>query len=140
MKKIKDYVEGLLSAINEKMVSPQKETATNMVTKFLNSCNDYVTAVYNMETSIQVARFRLDDNEYRETIMRLDRNRKTCHNSLVGAVNSTNRIAGMVDYPKVLDNENVEERQNRRDCGNLAIEVVKEYFDARIITYDYDKS
>lgn len=72
---IKEYVGTILNAIETKLADPQRETAKKLVTDFLNSCNDYVTAVYNMETSIQVARFRLDDNEYRETIMRLDRNR-----------------------------------------------------------------
>ena len=136
---IKEYVGEILNAIETKLADPQRETAKKLVTDFLNSCNDYVTAVYNMETSIQVARFRLDDNEYRETIMRLDRHRKTCHNCLVNSVNIINRIADMVNCEHVLETKDVEERQNRRNCGNLAIEVVKAYFDARIITYAYDK-
>ena len=46
----------------------------------------------------------------------------------------------MVNYKHVLKTKDVEKRQNRSNCGNLAIEVVKAYFDARIITYAYDKS
>lgn len=136
---IKEYVGTLLETIETKLADPQKETAKKLVTDFLNNCNDYVTAVYNMETSIQVARFRLDDEEYRETIMRLDKTRKTCHDCLISSINIVNRIADMVNYEHVLEIKNMEERQSRITCGNLAIEVVKAYFDTRIITYAYDK-
>ncbi|MCL2321619.1 MAG: DUF3232 domain-containing protein [Oscillospiraceae bacterium] len=46
-----------------------------------------------METSIQSARFRLDPDEYRETVERLDRNRKYAHDVCISNLKIINKLA-----------------------------------------------
>lgn len=89
----------------------------------INSMGDYVNAVLYMETGLQVARFRLEGQEFRDRVMELDRRRKTAHDAMLGRVASLNRICRMVGCPVFFEGD-VEKRHAVADYASAVVQAL----------------
>lgn len=115
--KIKSLMEALAASENlSDMIEEVKDT--------IHQCNDYVAMVANEESSIQMARIRLDPADYRAFVMNVDRNRRFQHQSLMVSMNMLNRLAKMLgtDEPFTVDVD------DRESYYQVAKQVVDEYF------------
>ena len=118
-KNISKHIREICNAIGNGFGTDKKkrDCALSAFEATINSMGDYVNAVLYMETGIQVARFRLEGDEFRDRVMDLDRRRKTAHDAMLGRVASLNRICSMVGCHAVAD---------------YAITVVRSLFASRV--------
>ena len=96
------------------------------VEDFISDCGNYVDKVTTMEAALSVARFRMEPDEYREFIIRLDRNRKYAHDALIASVRVMNRLCGVYDVAKIYEGPD-----ERIPIGDFALEVSTEFFKER---------
>jgi len=122
---IKAKVNALIEAINAGS-SPHKNDELQIINDFINDCGAYVEKVTAMEAAMATERFRLDPSDYRELIMRLDRNRKLAHDALIASVRVVNRLCLAYDVPKAYEGPD-----ERIPIAEFAKNVVDEYFQER---------
>jgi len=65
----------------------------------LNAFAEYVRVVNEMENCISILRFRLEPEQYRQTLENLDRNRRITHNSVIAGVKMINRMCKAKELP-----------------------------------------
>lgn len=79
---------------------------------------EYVQAVYSMETLIPIYRVRYDDDDLRYHIEKLDNARRDKHNLAIMSVKRLNRFADLAKLPRLFDG-NVDDRYEVADfCMN----------------------
>lgn len=105
----------------------RKKMAFTNIENTINSMADYVSTVVAMDSALQVARFRMEGEEYRDYIQALDRRRTSAHDAMISRVSSANRICGMVGCTKLFDGD----INDRYAVADFAGEVIKEIFDNR---------
>lgn len=129
-KNISKHIREICNAIGNGFGTDKKkrDCALSAFESTINSMGDYVNAVLYMETGIQVARFRLEGDEFRDRVMDLDRRRKTAHDAMLGRVASLNRICSMVGCPVFFEGD----VENRHAVADYAITVVRSLFASRV--------
>ena len=104
-----------------------------MKAKFVNDCfeglNEYVKAVDMGETQIKLAYARLDGEELRDTVERIDRTRRFAHEAAISKTSGLNRMCAMSGIDPIF-NGNTEDRYQVAD---FAMEVVQTLFANRTI-------
>lgn len=98
---IKDQVRELMSSISKIDNNEDREFQIEMLENLAVECADYISAVANMENSINVARFRLDGEDYRDLIVNLDKSRSRKHNVVISSVKVLNKLCFMHDLDKI---------------------------------------
>lgn len=98
------------------------------VEEYIKDCGRYVKAVTDMEAAITVARHRMEPEEYREYIIRLDRNRKIAHDSLIASTRLINRLCRVYNEPVIYTGGD-----DRIEISEFAKKVVDEMFKTRVI-------
>jgi hypothetical protein len=92
-----------------------------LVGEMVNNAVRYAMAVTTMDVQLEILPYRCSEEELREAIMRLDRNRKTSHDAFISRLKITNRIFdkhGQVFY------EGPDDRASIGDCAFL---IQREY-------------
>ena len=97
------------------------EDALFLIEDFVETCNRYVSIVVSMENSIGTARFRLENEDYKQFVMNIDNRRRTAHDALMSSVRVVNRLSKLF-------HGNVEDRV---EVGDFAKQVVDSYFEGR---------
>ncbi len=95
MESVKSTLSELLEAVKN------DEDMFDLVQRCSLNCSEYILSVDQMAHAIEVARFRLDGEEYRETVTRLDRARRCAHDALMSSVNVVIRLGKMFNIPVV---------------------------------------
>lgn len=121
----KAKIASLIEAINSQN-SSHKNNELQIINDFILDCGNYIERVTAMEAAIATERFRLDPADYRELIIRLDRNRKLTHEALIASVRVVTRFCLVYEVPKVYDGPD-----ERIPIAEFAKEVVDEYFTER---------
>lgn len=121
---MKNKIEELYALINKEEDEDLRDMYADAVKSALMACASYVKRVAQMEQRIQLARFRMEGEEYREFVMELDRSRRYHHDSMMGQINMMNRIAARLGKDAIAD---VDEN-NRETYADFAMRVVNEYF------------
>lgn len=67
------------------------DVAVSLLEKVLNSAERYFCKVVEMETRLKIARLRMDGDELRDEIQRLDANRRFAHEALISNLHIFNR-------------------------------------------------
>ena len=88
---------------------------------------EYVQAVYSMETLIPIYRVRYDGDDLRYNIEKLDNARRDKHNLAIMSVKRLNRFAGLADLPRLFDG-NVDDRY---EVADFCMNTVNTVFSAR---------
>lgn len=91
----------------------------------LEACNDYVSKVDSMEQQMQLARFHLEGEEWRELVERLDRNRRVAHDAMMVDINVVNRLCAMFGIEPFFAPK---DENDRLEYAAFAKEVVDTYF------------
>ncbi len=63
-----------------------------LVGEMINNAVRYAMAVTTMDAQLEILPYRCSEEELREEIMRLDRNRRTAHDAFISRLKATNRI------------------------------------------------
>lgn len=98
-----------------------------MIKMALDACTQYVELVNNMETFIRTRQFHLDPDEFRESVMNLDRSRKFAHDNVISQITLLNKLATMKDLPKPYEGS----MDVRWEIGQVAGDLAKEIFNQR---------
>jgi len=122
---VKAKIAALIEAVNTGK-TPHKTDELQIINDFINDCGNYIEKVTGMEAAIATERFRLDPADYRELIVRLDRNRKLAHEALIASVRVVTRLCLAYQVPKVYEGPD-----ERIPIAEFAKEVVDEYFAER---------
>lgn len=127
---MKNQINAILSAINASEEDQEmRDMFTGAVKHMLDSCAEYVHIVVNQEQRIQMARFRMEGEEFRSYVMSLDTSRRFAHNALMTDVNVCNRVCKIVGVAPVAPDVSNEDRET---YGAFAMKVVEEYFDEKL--------
>lgn len=87
-------------------------------------CSEYVKKVVDMEHAVNVARFRLEGQDYRDYITELDKARRAVHNVVISDIKVLNRLSMLHSLPLLFEG-NV---NDRIEVGEFAKALVDEYF------------
>lgn len=97
MNAMRKHVEELYEKIKEAFVGEEEEEQelyVDYIQGVLKNCSEYATLVAQQEQRIQVARFRMEPNDYREFVQNIDYNRRLAHNCLMKGVDSAKKADG----------------------------------------------
>lgn len=122
---VKKKIVALAEAISRSDSQFAKDDA-GAVESLINDCSTYVEKVVAMESVQSVARFRMEAKEYQDLLIRLDRNRKFAHDSLIASVRLANRLCGVYEVEKVYDGP-----EERIAIAEYAMLVTQEFFAER---------
>ncbi len=111
------------------------EKAEKMLDELIEKCLNYISIVCNNEHLIALKANRLESDNYREFIMKLDKNRTSAHNALISSLHSFNRyiikeydeevpVGGIYSYDPITI-------RNRVAIANWAMELVYSIFENR---------
>jgi len=126
MNAIKHHIKVICDGINSGFEREEHTRVVALVNfeRTLNSMADYVAAVSRMESGLQIARFRMDGDEYRDYIQDLDRGRRSAHDAMLGRISSVNRVCDMAGCVRFYDGD-IEDRYAAAEYAGI---VVKELF------------
>lgn len=100
------------------------------IEEVIDGCGDYVQSVVQMESAIQVARFRMEPDQYVKYIENLDKSRRANHNACIANIKMLNRLCTMYRCDKIFNEEEI--KMDRTEMAEQLIKViVDEYFDER---------
>ncbi|HAA09522.1 MAG: hypothetical protein ACOX6F_05985 [Syntrophomonadaceae bacterium] len=124
---IKQRVESLIEAIeSDKSEEKIKVRKKLMIKNLLESSLKYVHIVV-----IQGVEMQLDDgagNRQRlQELASIDENRSRTHDSLISVLNAVNRMCAQYELAPIYQG-----KDNRRDIGDFALEIMEEYFRERL--------
>lgn len=124
---IKQRVESLIEAIeSDKSEEKIKVRKKLMIKNLLESSLKYVHIVV-----IQGVEMQLDDgagNRQRlQELASIDENRSRTHDSLISVLNAVNRMCAHYELAPIYQG-----KDNRRDIGDFALEIMEEYFRERL--------
>lgn len=115
----------LVNTINQSE-DPNKKDLIEIIHDFIDACKDYVDKVIDMEKAMNVARFHMEPDAYREYVMHLDRGRRMAHESLISSIKTVNRFARQFQMAMIYDGP-----EERIAMGDFALEVVGDFFKER---------
>lgn len=121
----------LLKACLRELVSRLSKEDMEMVEDIVNDFSSYIKKVADMENAINVARFRMEGQEYRDHITNLDTQRRIAHNASIVRVKVLNRLCKLND----LDSIYTGDIDNRNEVAEFCMVVTKELFDERELFY-----
>jgi len=104
-----------------------KNEDIEFVEKYARKCGEYVEKVNAMETAINIGRYRMEPEEYREYVMELDRIRKIAHDALIADTKMLNRICEIYNYPPIYTGS----LDDRNEIAEFAKKIVDEFFEGR---------
>lgn len=125
---LKATIKRLYEAIHTEEDEDLREIFEEAVKDSLATCNEYVKLVAQQEQLIQLARFRLEGNDYREYVEELDRSRRFTHDGLVVKVDLLNRTAARFKLEPIADVC----KSDRETYAAFALKVVTDYFEESV--------
>lgn len=121
----KEKIDLLIQAINRSNDN-EKAEYLQAVESMIVDCGRYIERVTAMEAAQATARFRMEADEYKDLIVRLDRARKYAHDSMMVNVKLVNRICALMGAEKIYDG-----LDERILIADFAGQITREYFEDR---------
>ena len=125
---IKTNIKGLMTKI-ENQNNENKDLEREMLEDLASTCAEYICTVVNMENAINVAKIRLEPEEYRDYIETFDKRRSVTHNGLISGVKVLNRLANSHNLAQIFAGD----INNRIKVAEFAKQYVDELFNERRI-------
>lgn len=98
----------------------------------MNTFTDYVSHVTWMETRIQRLNIEgVRGEEWRNTVEKLDSNRRSKHEVAMDAINQLNRLSKVVGLEPFYDGP--VDHEHRNEVGTVIGNIVNEYFNGRSV-------
>lgn len=95
----------------------------------INSCGAYVESIITMEALLQLGRFRMDGEAFKEQIERLNGRRTSLHNSCIISLNIINKLCMLHDMETIFPGLDAMDRTTVADT--FVKGIVDEYFKER---------
>lgn len=124
---IKVQIKELMDKIDKIDNSEERELQLEMMEGLEKDSVEYLAAVTNMENAINVARFRLEGEEFRDCISNLDNLRSKKHNVLISTVKVLNRLCFLHNIPSIYKGD----VNNRYEIAEFAKEYIDELWKER---------
>lgn len=86
----------------------------------------YVKVVYEMSISLQMLRFRLEGDDYREAVARLDRKRRDAHESAIASCDILKRLAEQNNVQSLYGGDTNDRYAVADFCAAIVDEMFKE--------------
>lgn len=99
----------------------------DMMEELIDSAGDYLRRVNVLEIGIMVGKYSKEDNEYREYIEKLDKQRSNAHDNLISNVKIINRLCRINNLPPMYQGN----EEDRVEVAEFAQKVVDELFSTR---------
>lgn len=115
---MREQIDKLVEVLKKEEASRQLDYVQGMIDAAIN----YVRSIVTMESRIKILQFRLDPEEYREAVEKLDRTRRLAHNGFIAKLDAVNRICTNHGLPAIYSGDD-----NRGDKGEFAFDIVQEY-------------
>lgn len=122
---LKEKINLLIQAIN-KSDDNEKGEYLQAIETMIADCGKYIERVTAMEAAQATARFRMEADDYRDTIVRLDRSRKFAHDSMMIDVKLVDRICALMGVEKIYSGPD-----ERILIADFAGQIAREYFEDR---------
>ena len=130
MGRIKKEIKKLMNKIDTNVEDPEeRDFQKDMIYELAEDCADYIRAISNMENAINIARFTIEGEEYRETISNLDNLRRRSHNAVIVNTKVLNRLCALYSMPPIYKGD----INDRIAISNFAKEYIDELYDERRI-------
>jgi len=123
-KKIKELMEKI-----ENQNSENRDLEKKMIEDLAKDCAEYISSIIKMENTINVAKTRLEANEYRETITNLDNRRTGSHNLVISDVKVLSKVSILYKLPPIFTGD----VNSRIEVAQFAKQYVDELFNERRI-------
>lgn len=138
---IKEKFFNIINAVNKSIESDsvtEKEELYDFVVDKINNYVRYVNSVITMELQMVLYQgIRFDDPEkYKDKVIKLDTNRKQCHDIAIISCNQLNRLCEMVNVDKICDFDTSDRYMVADFIGNFINEMYNEGIKKRNITLD----
>lgn len=125
----KEKIQHLIDAISNSDTQ-EKNDDLQIVEDTVDKFAAYVEMVVNMESASQIARFRLEGEDFRKYMQDLDQRRKMTHDVCMSGIKMLNALCRMYECDKIFSDEEV--NMNRTDAADKIIKAtVDEYFEGR---------
>lgn len=118
---IKERIDHIVAELQEKSDSTT-ERKLDYIQKMIQSAVNYVRTVVVMGAQMDIAKFRMEPEDYRMFVEQLDCNRRLAHNSFIIKLNVVNRICLDLGFDPIYDGPD-----HRADKGEFAFSLVEEY-------------
>lgn len=123
--------QALIKALAEKeragdTVAPE---ALKYVRKSVDAISEYVRTVTMGETQLKIAYARLEGEELRDTVERIDRLRRFAHEAAISHTSSLNQMCHINSVDKIFTGD----IENRYQVADFCGEMVKKLFDERAL-------
>lgn len=99
----------------------------DILEKDMYSLGEYVDSVTKMETSIVIARARLEGEALRDRVMQLDKNRRDCHELAIMGIKRMNRFAKNFEVEPIYAGD----VDDRYAIADFCMKTVEELFSNR---------
>ena len=117
-----DYKDKYLKLVNS---AEDKDTA-EFIFQCVDSCRNYVNSVLNMELQIPILKFRCpDESDYRNSVMELDRLRRSAHEHAINCCRALNRYCNAVEIDTLWFEGDL---NNRHEVATFCGKVVSSLF------------
>ena len=102
--------------------------ALQVIQRSMNALGEYVNSVYSMEYKMEILRFRLEPEDFRDAVMEMDRARRNAHEAAIDACRILNRICEQAG----IENFYTGNLAERLEVADFCLEVVSALFEDRV--------
>lgn len=102
------------------------EKVLKMIERSIVGFEEYHNSIFKMELWLKLYSNAVSDDEYKDTVAKLDKSRTFSHNSVLGNVNLLNRLAAKNDLAPVYNGVVSHERPYRREVANAVLDYVEQ--------------
>jgi len=126
MSTIKIKIIELMKKI-ENQNSENKDLENEMIENLAKDCVEYISSIINMENAINLAKTRLEGNEYRKLITNFDKRRTDTHNVVISDVKVLNKVSVLYELPLIFNGD----VNSRIEVAKFAKQYIDELFNER---------
>ncbi|WP_279146013.1 MULTISPECIES: DUF3232 domain-containing protein [Clostridium] len=127
MARIKESVKELMAKVDSLENDEDKEMEKELIDSLAKDCADYISAISDMENAINIGRFTLEGDDYRDCIANLDKNRMIKHNVVISGVKVLNRLCLLNGLKPIFQGDT----NSRIQVADFAKEYVDELYGER---------
>lgn len=125
---LKDKFVALVNAVKTTYADDHEmlEDAFSLMSNCTHYFSEYVDAVYNMEVQMTIAQARLDGEEFRAFVQRLDTARRIAHEAAIAGIDCLNRQCDRLGVDLLYAGG-----PDRNEKGDFCLQFVSDVFNGR---------
>lgn len=124
----KEKIEKLIGIINNSN-SKYADEDIDSISKVITGFGEYFKSVISMESQLQTARFRLEDEDFRNFAQRLDSSRRIRHDACLADINLVNKMAALYNTESPFPN--IQDMDRTKVADDIIFATAREYYEER---------